>query len=339
MSKLENTDYYDRLEVSPRARATVVDAAYRALMKEYHPDVSGKTVSAATQLNVAHDVLSDPTKRAAYDRQREHPVGKVIGNYRLLERIAEGGFGTTYKAEHILAEEPVCIKHCSRISPEDDAVLIAEAKSVWNLRHHALPAMKDLLRLEDRSLALVMSYIPGFTLEEIVSKTGKLDPEHIAWITERSLNALKYLHYNGVVHGDIKPQNIIIQPEDHSVTLIDFGLSLVKPTRYTDSKGFTPYFAPPEQMEGKPILPESDFYSLGMTMIYGLSGKLEHVEHKQVPRNVPDALCQFIHDITKTQILERPKWEEIDLCDRIQAVRKQAFGRSRSDMKPISGLS
>lgn len=331
--------YYDLLEVSPRARPEVIQAAYRALVKIQHPDHGGSdTVTAA--INIAYDTLSDPAKRAEYDREQPNSTGgKIIGGvYRVIREIAEGGFGTTYVGEHILLKEPVCIKHCSNVSPLDEEILVREAKAVWNLRHFGIPTMQNLIRLEDRSLALVMSYIPGPTLTEIVKRTGPLDPEHVAWITERALNVLMYLHHHGVVHGDIKPQNIIVQPDDHLLTLVDYGLSMVKPTGGSTNSGFTPLFAPPEQEQGTTLLPESDFYALGMTMIFALSGSVELVASKQVPKNTPAPLKEFIRRLIVRDVLARPNWKKENLWETIQMVRAESFGRRHSSMKPIPGV-
>src|SRR6185369_720675 len=202
---------YKILEVDNRASQTVIKAAYQALIKQYHPDHSGDDKK-AKELNAAYEILSNADKRKKHDKQSQDKTGTIIGSYRVLESIAEGGFGSTYKGEHTLTKDPVCIKHCSMVSPAHDAVLIQEMKSIWDLRHYAMPVMRDLQRLDDGSLALIMSYIPGYTLEQIVEKAGKIEPETTAWITERILNALLYLHHHGVIHGDIKPQNIIIQP-------------------------------------------------------------------------------------------------------------------------------
>ena len=330
-------DLYGLLEVSPRARKEVIDAAFRVLMTTYHPDKKGGDEEVAKALNAAHAVLTDKADRAAYDRRREALGGKIIGGIRIVDMIAEGGFGTTYRGEHLLTGEPVCVKHCSRVSPQDEQVLIQEAKAVWNLRHFALPVMHDLLKLDDGSLALVMSYIPGPTLEQVVKKAGRLDAEHVAWIAERVLNVLMYLHYHGVVHGDLKPQNIIVQPESHSVVLVDFGLAMVKPAAGADSKGYTPYFAPPEEIKGLTLVPESDLYSLGMTMIYALGGGVELVKRIEVPQDTPDPLCEFIRRLIARNVLSRPNWEKENVWETIQAVRKKAFGRAQSGMKAIPG--
>jgi serine/threonine protein kinase len=330
------SDYYALLQVHPRAEAEVIEAAYRALGAAYPPGSGGKN-DPAVEIAEAYDTLSVPSKRERYDAERSDArKGVIIGEYRVIEEIAEGGFGKTYKAEHLMLGEPVCIKQCSRISPQSDAILVEEAKAMWNLRHFGIPAPRTVLRLEDGSLALVMSYIPGPTLAQIVEKHGRLDGEHVAWIAQRILNVLMYLHHHGVVHGDLKPQNVIVQPDTHTVVLVDFGLSAVKPARGSKSKGYTDVFAPPEQLAGGTILPESDFYSLGMTMLHALNGgDIDRIESLEVPGDVPDALCRFIKRLIVQDVLDRPKWENENLFETIQKVREQSFGRSQSGMKPL----
>lgn len=328
-------DPYKTLEVNERASASVIKAAYHALIKENHPDRKGSEAR-AKEINAAYEVLSDEAKRKKFDNKGKDESGIMIGNFEVLESIAEGGFGRTYKGEHNLTKEPVCIKHCSMISAAHDAVLIQEAKAIWDLRHYSLPVMRDLQRLDDGSLALIMSYIQGPTLEQVIEKAGKLDAENVCWITERIFNALLYLHHHGVIHGDIKPQNIIIQPKTHSVVLIDFGLAMVKPSESTKSQGYTPVFAAPEQIAGKPLLPASDYYSVGMLMLYALTGGDEkRLKNKQIPNSVPDILCDFIANLVNKDILKRP---QSDLFDEFIEIRKTAFGRASSGMKPIPGF-
>lgn len=327
---------YEILEVSPRASQEVISAAYKALMKQYHPDRAGKGGEEySLKLNSAKEVLLDPVKREKYDDEIANLGGTIIGNYRVIGEIAKGGFGTTYKGECVTNGKLVCIKHCNKISSQSEQILIEETNAIWDLRHFGIPAMRSLEKLSDGSLALVMSYVPGPTLEQIITKVGRLDSEHVSWMTDRTLNILKYLHYHGVVHGDVKPQNIIIQPEDHTVVLVDYGLSLVKPRADTSNKGYTPFFASPEQMRGETILPESDFYGLGMTMIYALGGD---VEKRLVPSDVPVSLCDLIKRFIRFDVLSRPRWENEDLCETIRKIREREYGRTSSNMKPIQGI-
>lgn len=328
-------DYYSTLEVNPRASQEVIDAAYRILMKKYHPDVS--KVDRSKELNVAHETLSDISKRKEYDKERLDR-DKMVGPYKLQKLIAEGGFGRTYIARHTILDELVCIKDCLNVSAQDTDILIQEAKATWDLRHYAIPAMRDLIRTDDGRVLLVMSYVPGLTLEQIVDKVGPLDAETVCWITGRILNAFDYIHRHGVIHGDFKPQNVIVQDDKHMAVIVDFGLSLVKPTSTTISKGYTPHFAPPEEVDGRVLLPESDYYSLGMTMIYALGGGMQFVEKKIVPKSVPDELCSFIVKLIVKDLKNRPQYGKDDLCDMLTRIREKCFGRGRSGMKPIAGL-
>lgn len=338
MATLAQKNYYDLLEVLPRASKEVIDAAYRALMRRHHPDVAGGNKGIAQSLNEAYAMLSDQKKRERYDEARTNLGGKAIGEFRILEFIAEGAIGKTYKGEHILTGQPVCIKHCSEVSPQHTEIFIEESKAMWDLRHYSIPAVRTISRLDDGSIAIIMSYIPGPTLTEIIKKTGPLDAEYVAWITERLLNVLMYMHYNNVVHGDVKPDNIIIQSESHTVVLIDFGLATIKPRRESKSKGWNDYFSPPELMHRLTPLPESDFYSLGMTLLFALGGSFENVVKKEVPASTPDPLCAFIKRLIVRDVLLRPRWDKEDLFETFQKVRMQSFGKMHSGMKPIPGI-
>jgi serine/threonine protein kinase len=330
----KGTNFYELLEISPRARREVVDAAYKALAQVYHPDRTGDD-RVSKNLGEAYATLKDEKARRKYDRDLGKGIGKVLGSYRIIDQIAEGGFGRTYRGEHTMLGTPVCIKHASHVSPQDEAILMEEAKAIWDLRHYAIPSVREILKLEDGSLALVMSFISGPTLEQIVDDKGPLDAETVCWITERVLNALRYLHFNGVVHGDVKPQNIIVQPDKHMVVLVDYGLSLIRPAADSSAKGYTPFYASPEQVSGLTLLPESDFYSLGMTMIASLGGDLGR---KRVPEDLPDKVCDFIRRLVAHDILDRPRWDSEDLIESLRGVRIKSFGRSSSFGKKIAGL-
>jgi serine/threonine protein kinase len=318
-------DLYNILEVHPKAPQEVLKASYRALVKMHQLDHKRMV-----DLNEAHEVLCNEKKRTEYDKKREIK-GKIVNGYKILNVIAEGGFGRTYQAEQVISGLPVCIKHAHKISAYDEEILLEEARAIWDMRHYGIPAMRDIIKIED-ALALVMSYIPGETLANIVKDTNYLDPEDVAWITERVLNILLYLHKNGVCHGDVKPQNIIIQEDKHMVVLVDYGLASIRPSGKDCNKGFTPYFGAPEQIDGGPVIPETDFYGLGMTMVYALGGDLND---KKVPAKVPDVMCQFIKDMIRVEVLSRPNWEKKNLCEEIQNVRQKAFGRKYTSMKPL----
>jgi serine/threonine protein kinase len=211
--------------------------------------------------------------------------------------------------------------------------MLNEAKAIWDIRHYAFPAVREVLKLEDGALAIVMSYVPGPTIEQTVTQIRAIEPIHVGWIFERLLAGLNYLHANGVIHGDIKPQNIILQPDSHGAVMIDFGLAMIKPSKKSKNIGFTEHFSPPEQLWSNrpPLLPETDLYALGMTMTYALTGKLSTPEELSRMSNIPTPLTAFIRRLTDRDVLKRPNWQSHDLLREFGEVRVKAFG-GRSTM-------
>lgn len=333
-------NHYELLQVSRHAELPVIEAAYKALLKIHHPD-RGNTVHGETarRLGEAYNTLIDPRSRRRYDDEMDKDFvlsGKRIGDYVVDSFIAEGGFGKTYKGYHVLTGGPVCIKHCNQISPAVADILKNEARAMERLRHVAIPSFRTLIKLDDGSFALVMDFIEGPTLEQLVdSYNGRRERfplEQAAWITARLVNALSYIHRHGIVHGDLKPQNILVQEAQHQVVIVDFGLAEVMPKRDTGNKGFTDVFAPPEQHKpGNPLVPQTDFFALGKTILFALAqGDLQKTEGCMIPTDVPEAMKLFIHRLVRAEPLQRPDWKTEDLNITVEKMRAAAFGRSSS---------
>lgn len=330
-------NYYELLQVHQRAHPEVIHAAYKALHKLHDPN-RPENKRIAQDFNEAFRVLSRSDLRKEYNASLSHKgTGEIIGSFCKLEQIAEGAFGKTFKGEHIRLGELVCMKDCSNVRPEYYPMLEDEARAMWNLSHYEIPAIRDLVLSQDGSPVLIMSYVPGDTLEERVRKVVRIrKPEAVTIIAERVLNALMYIHYRDVVHGDLKPQNIIIQPDQHTISLVDFGLSVTKAHAGPSPKGYTPLFAPPEEVSGLQLLPQSDFYSLGMTMIYALNGGDEQLtKAKHVPASTPEPLCEFINKLIVRDLIARPHWSKVNLCEEIEKVRVRSFGRAHTGMESI----
>jgi serine/threonine protein kinase len=251
----------------------------------------------------------------------------TIGNYDIVRLIGEGGFGRTYEARHRFLDEKACLKQNINVTDTDAELLRREAKLLWNVHHTSLPAMRDYFSLNDGSYALVMSFIEGKTLEHSVKKHTAIHPEDVCWMTQRILNALHYLHSMGIVHGDVKPNNIIVQPQVHNAVLVDYGLSSLRPKANSQAVGYTTIFAAPEIMTGKPPLPESDIYSLGLTLMYALGGD---PVTKAIPDHVPDPIQKFCRELSNHNPLDRPNWDKQDLVARVSDIREEVFGRRHS---------
>ena len=318
---------YQILNVDTRASVEVINAAYKALVKKHHPDHGGDSRTFA-QLTEARNILVDPYGRTKYDEELNFNLHdkKIVGSYEIIKFLAEGAMGRTYIVRHVLTKKLAVLKACLGIGPEHEEIMLNEASAIWDVRHYALPSIREVMKLDDGALAIVMTYVPGPTLEQAVKHLGPIDPEHVCWIFERLLAGLNYLHANGVIHGDIKPQNIVLQPQNHTAIMIDFGLSMVKPTRKSANIGFTSHFSPPEQLssERKPLVPESDLYALGMTMLYALTGKLSHADSK-LPKSIPTELVKFIERLTNKEVLDRPNWD-VDLLKEFGMLRTNCFG-------------
>lgn len=322
-------DYYRLLQVDPEASPAIIDAAYRILTQGVHnPDLK--------EITEAHLALSNPKIRQQYDAKRNSTDGPLVGGkYRIESLIANGDIGEVYKAVNVNVDEVVCIKHCSTISKEAEEIFLTQANALWNLRHHSLPAIRDFLKFDDGTVAVVMSYIPWPTWAEIIEFNGAMNPEHVVWLGERMLNVLRYLHLRGgTIHGDINPKKIMVHPETIMALLVGFDMCLFRPGADARSKGFTDIFSPVEAVEGMPLLPATDFYSLAKVMCYALSGDMEDARKGAVPDSTPEPLCDFIKKLIVPDVRDRPSWESEDLCDTITEVKAKCFGK-KSRIRPI----
>jgi serine/threonine protein kinase len=255
----------------------------------------------------------------------------IVGNYEIIRHIADGGFGRTYEGRHIYLDIKACLKQNSNISKADIDLFKREANIMADINHHSLPAFRDFFPVEDGSYILAMQFIEGKNLQEIITdakqKKKQIKPETICWMSQRLLNALHYLHHKGIVHGDVKPGNIIIQSEDHNAILVDYGLSSLKPKKHTRPDGYTHLYAAPEIKNHKPPLPESDFYSFGLSMLAALGGD---PISKTFPDYVPDELQDYYSDLIRYNPLDRPKWEDNDLVRKLSDLRQDLFGRRKT---------
>ena len=247
----------------------------------------------------------------------------MIEKYKILKIIGEGGFGRTYLAEHAILKKKVVIKQSNFKGPVAQQIILNEASLLWDVNHWALPTVKDVLMSEDQDVLMVMSFIEGDELFDYVKTNGPVDAETACWITQRILSGLYYLHFAGIVHRDVKPANIIVNFTTHIATLVDFGLSKLKPDGTPDPSGYTPFFGAPEQIEGKAPLPESDIYSLGMTMLYILGGD---IRSKSLPDTVPGLLKDFIYAMIREDPMKRPKSCK-ELNEELGDIRKRLFKR------------
>ena len=199
--------------------------------------------------------------------------GDSIGKYRIVSPLGSGGFGTVYLAEDTWIDKKVALKvpHKQNL---DFGELVREPRLLASLSH---PNIVTVLTAEkqDDTFFIVMEYVPGDTLEQIIERDGALDLSRALDYTCQICNAMDHAHRQGVIHRDLRPGNVLVT-EQGMVKVADFGTSrfLEIAAHGTTVIGSPPYMAP-EQFHGKAVF-ASDIYSLGVSMYQMLTGALPY---------------------------------------------------------------
>ncbi|HEY0284629.1 MAG TPA: protein kinase [Vicinamibacterales bacterium] len=199
--------------------------------------------------------------------------GQIVGKYKILSPLGSGGFGTVYLAEDTWIDKKVAIKVPHRQNV-DFGDLLREPRLLASLNH---PNIVSILTAEKQAglFFIVMEYVPGDTLETVISRDGRIDLARTLDFTCQICNAVDHAHQHGVLHRDLRPGNVLVT-EGGLVKVADFGTSRVIEIagHGTTVIGSPPYMAP-EQFHGKAVF-ASDIYSLGVTMYQMLTGVLPY---------------------------------------------------------------
>jgi len=203
-------------------------------------------------------------------------IGRVVGNYRIEASIGAGAVGEVYRAVHQKVERVVAIKRLKQKFAQDEHLLsrlMREQEIMDRLRHGNIVALHDV-HVEEDEIFLVMEYVDGESLAEIIKRGEPLPAHKVAALGEQLLSALAATHAQGVIHRDIKPSNIMLT--EHAAKLLDFGISkCVQSAELTDHNlvmGSPPYMAP-ETWVGEEATPATDIYSLGLCLFESLTGR------------------------------------------------------------------
>ena len=250
-------------------------------------------------------------------------VGKILdGRYKIRSVVGHGGMAVVFCAEDTVMNRVVAIKVLKTDSDDPEKAIqrfINESKAVAMLSHPNIVNIYDV-NVKDEIKYIVMEYVEGTTLKEYLSKVERINWKEALHYTEQILRGLAQAHERGVVHRDVKPQNILLL-KDGTIKVTDFGIAKVhKSDTITDGESAigTVHYISPEQAEGKDVTSASDIYSVGVMLYEMVTGKL--------PFNADSLVSVALMHITDEAAL--PKDIVPSLPDGLQFIILQAMAKN-----------
>ncbi len=239
-----------------------------------------------------------------------------LGNYRLIDRLGAGGMGEVWRAEDTRLLRPVAIKILSeRIAndPEWKARFLREARTIAQLNHPNIATIYSIEQEADK-LFIAMELVEGESLAAVLAK-GRLEPVEVVRIFRQVAEALAEAHDKGIVHRDIKPDNILMGKR--GVKVLDFGIAK-QITSTTESPTLTqaglivgtPFYMSPEQALGRPVDARSDLFSVGVVLYEAIAGK-RPFEGESVTETMMNIIMQEPLDISTVAPKAPPSLIEI----------------------------
>ena len=211
-------------------------------------------------------------------------MSEILNNrYRLDKQLGEGGMAIVYQATDLMLERTIAVKILRKDFSSSSAFqkrFKEEAQAAANLTHPNIVTVHDF-GLDQDQLFIVMEYVPGEDLKEIINQTGALPVPQASRLFVQACAGIGYAHRAGLVHCDIKPHNMLITP-DNRLKVTDFGiaraLASIKHDEQSQAIWGSPAYFSPEQAAGKAPSPASDVYSLGIVLFEILTGQLPFSE-------------------------------------------------------------
>ncbi|MCE2989225.1 MAG: protein kinase domain-containing protein [Burkholderiales bacterium] len=281
-----------------------------------------------------------------------------IGKYEVLSELGRGATAVVYLAEDTFNDRKVAIKvqvKDESAGPEEarrfEKLFLNEAAMVGKLSHPNIVGVYDAV-VDGEQQYIVMEYVGGGSLKKFCSETNLLPLRQAVLVVFKACRALDYAFQNGVIHRDIKPQNILLSDRD-DIKISDFGTAQISQATHTQIDGFvgSPAYMAPEQINEEPSSVQTDIYSLGVTMYELLTGRLpfqaanyvaminkvlneEPTPIKLIRPDLPDALVRIVEmAMAKDPAKRYPAWYAMarDLADTFPQLEKYSFEISSAE--------
>jgi predicted Ser/Thr protein kinase len=227
-----------------------------------------------------------PPARSSTVRSETAEYSSLIGDrYQILTRIGQGGMGKVYKVKHTHLSRTFALKIISnQVAETDEAreLFYREARFASAMAHPNITSVVDFGEDEKVGMFMVMELVEGEALNRILFREKQLSTRKACDIVLQVAEALHYIHKQGVVHCDIKTENILVTEEEHEgkrsksvIKLLDFGLARsLTASRASTSLSGTPHYVAPERIRGEPASPASDVYGVGILLYELLAGQV-----------------------------------------------------------------
>jgi serine/threonine-protein kinase len=252
-------------------------------------------------------------------------INNVVGSYKILEKIGEGGMGAVYKGVDLMLEREVAIKALRpELARQPDVVerFRAEAVTLARLNHPNIATLYSFLRQGD-DYFMVMEFVRGETLDAVLRRAGAMPIDRAITLFCQALEGIDHAHKMGIVHRDIKPANMMLT-QGGSIKVMDFGIARVLGTARMTRQGSvigTVEYMSPEQVRGMETDARSDIYSLGILLYEMLTGR--------VPFSHPSE-----YELMKQQIEETarsPRELQANIPDTMESAVLKAISKNPAD--------
>ena len=256
-----------------------------------------------------------------------------IGPYQIIRDIGQDSIGHSFEAVQEAPDKTVTLKYLrpETNTPEILPRLCSEVKILALLDHPQIARVFGIVR-RDGHLYLVTEFLQGETLETILKNQGRLQPAIALAFFRQMIAGVAFAHGLGVMHGDLKPSNVLVTDADPPVKLLNFALAHVLGSNPVGSRNQESRYIAPEQIEGNPPDARSDIYSLGMILYELVVGKRPFDVYGANEGVVSKAQSQFIPVLPSLLVPDLPKWLDefllrmlaISPSDRFQSVTAMA---------------